>query len=82
MATADWVNGRLTEGRNLVCRSLPNEMISAGMENVFWIVMEVVQDGRLKKLPRSMLLGLADLTAGKLRSQLDLLCRNVETGEW
>ena len=79
VATADWVDGRLTAGRNLVCRVLPNAGISAGMERVAWVALEVSQNGRLKKLPRSLLLGLAGLTAGKLRAQLDLLCRNVET---
>ena len=81
MATADWVNGRLTEGRNLVCRVLPSARISAGMEHVRWVGLEVLQEGRLKKLPRSVLLGMEGLTAGRLWAQLDLLCRNGETGE-
>ena len=81
MATADWVNGRLTEGRNLVCRVLPSAKISAGMEHVRWVGLEVLQEGRLKKLPRSVLLGMEGLTAGRLCAQLDLLCRNGEAGE-
>lgn len=81
VATADWVNGRMTEGRNLVCRVLPNAKISAGMEHVRWIGLEVLQEGRLKKLPRSVLLGMGGLTAGRLWAQLELLCRNGEAGE-
>ena len=74
MATADWIEGRLTEGRDLVCRLRSDDSLTAGMMNIRWMEIEVVQEGKIKKLPRSLVLGLNELTAAKLRKQLDELC--------